>query len=167
MGVPFAGVPFAGRPAAPRDILAARKAALLFVLGTMVGGALTRGLGFGASASPLVAPLVVPLDLLASDEAFKGFPLVELARLGREVEREGGREGLLWTEAADAGRVGGRPPSRELRDDARDRVDAWRTKNTMRGRSNVEQVGDLRLKEEGGGAASLLTRNSALRFVRG
>jgi len=143
----FAAVPLAGAPAEASDIFAARRAALLLVRGTIVGGVptLSRALGFGVPASPLV----VPLSLLASDDGIKGFPLV--AVLGRELVREIGRDGpLAWTEAAEAGRVGGRPPSREERDDARESVDAWR-----------------KLKEEGGGAASLLTRNSALRFVRG
>jgi hypothetical protein len=92
----FAEVPFVGNVPGASDIFAARNAALLFVLGTMVGGWATLSrfcfVGAGGSAVASVAPFGFPLVLLAWEEWLRGFAVVEGVTLWRELVREiGGR----------------------------------------------------------------------------
>ena len=84
--------PFAGRPPPPSDILAARNAALLFVLGMIVGGAptLSRAFGLAGVASVEVPPSMWPLALLIPADTLRGFELMPPEVLGLEEERESG-----------------------------------------------------------------------------
>ena len=94
-GVFFIGVliPLVDRLPPPRDIFAARKAALLLVRGTMVGGAATLSRFVFAVRVPFVSfPLVIPLNLFASEDKPKGAELMPPAVLGLEAARES--EGL-------------------------------------------------------------------------
>lgn len=86
-----------GRGPPPSDILAARRAALLLVLGMIVGGTPTLSRFAFAGVVPLVAsPLVVPLSLLSSEDKLRGLELGTPPVLNLEVEREiGGRAELL------------------------------------------------------------------------
>ena len=91
----FGVVPLVGEAA----IFAARRAALLLVLGTIVGGEATLSrfcFGAGVCVAELsVVPLTIPLTLFASEERLRGFAGVEGAELEREVVREIGRAEML------------------------------------------------------------------------
>lgn len=100
--------PLAGSAPPPSDIFAARKAALLFVRGAILGGEATLRRAFGFTGVTLVAVTLSALPFSLLVETLSGFVSIPAAVLGREEAREieGRAEPLVCREAADAGREG-------------------------------------------------------------